>query len=105
MIQMTPEREAKILEDAIAALEPNRLQGMVNTMVGSLGKLTAALSQFSAADRAGLLDEMHLRDVMWEMAGLQILIKQWQLAWGDLTDLEVDRLEMLERKLKTKEAR
>lgn len=96
MAEMTQEREAKILQDAV------RIYGadsQIGVAIEEMSELTKALCKHRRAEREGKLDALHVRDVLFEMADVQIMLNQLRLIFGDDVEEEIYKLERLERRL------
>lgn len=87
LVEMTPEREAKILEGAI---EKFGAEAQIIKAIEELGELTVEL----ARHRNGLGSVEALRE---ELADAFIMLNQLELIFGDVTEIEVAKLERLER--------
>ena len=84
---MTQEREAAILERAISKFGPG---AQILKAVEELGELSVEL----ARDLNGLGRTEAIRE---EMADAFIMLNQLELIFGDVTEIEVAKLERLER--------
>ena len=84
--EMTQEREAAILEGAIAAFGPNH---QIAKAIEELGELTVELARFLG----GIGDQ---DDVRGELADAFVVLNQMELIFGDVTEIEVSKLEYLE---------
>ena len=85
--EMTQEREAAILEGAISHFGSD---AQIVKAIEELGELTVEL----ARHRNGLGSMAALRE---ELADAFIMLNQMELIFGDVTDIEVAKLERLER--------
>lgn len=84
---MTQEREAAILEGAISKFGPG---AQIIKAIEELGELTVELARHM--NDLGTVDA-----VREEMADAFIMLNQMELIFGDVTEIEVDKLERLER--------
>lgn len=96
MAEMTQEREAKILQDAVDVYGTD---SQIGVAIEEMSELTHALSRYQRAKREGKLDELHVRDILLEMADVQIMLNQLRLIFGDDVEEEIFKLERLERRL------
>lgn len=96
MAEMTQNREAKILQDAVRIYGA---ESQVGVAIEEMAELTHALSRVQRAEREGKLDDLHIRDVLYEMADVQIMLNQLRLIFGDDVEEEIFKLERLERRL------
>ena len=86
---MTTEREAKILEGAIAKYGSFM---QINIAIEEMSELTKALIK----DRRYCTDET-MQAVKEEMADVGIMLNQLALIYGDCSEEEIVKLERLER--------
>ena len=86
-MEMTHEREAQILETAI---EVYGERAQIIKAIEELGELTVEL----ARHRNGLGNVDALRE---ELADAFIMLNQLELIFGDVTEIEIAKLERLER--------
>lgn len=84
---MTQEREAAILEDAISYYGSD---AQIVKAIEELGELTVEL----ARHRNGLGSVEALRE---ELADAFIMLNQLELIFGDVTEVEISKLERLDR--------
>lgn len=87
---MTPEREAAILEGAI---ETFGTAAQILKAIEELGELTVEL----ARAMNNLTSTDAIRE---ELADVYIVLNQLQLIYGDVTEIEIDKLERLERMIR-----
>ena len=84
---MTQEREAEILEGAISHFGSDH---QINKAIEELGELTVELARhLNGADCTDAICE--------EMADAFIMLNQLELIFGDVTEIEITKLERLER--------
>ena len=84
---MTQEREAAILEGAISRFGTS---AQIIKAIEELGELTVELARH-------LNDLGDVNAVREEMADACIMLNQMELIFGDVTEIEVEKLERLER--------
>lgn len=84
---MTQEREAVVLEDAISYYGSD---AQITKAIEELGELTVEL----ARHRNGLGKVEALRE---ELADAFIMLNQLELIFGDVTEIEIAKLERLDR--------
>jgi NTP pyrophosphatase (non-canonical NTP hydrolase) len=89
MNQMNQEREAKILEGAIAKWGA---EAQITKAIEELGELTVELARYMN----GLGNTDAIRE---EMADAFIMLNQLELLFGDVTEVEIYKLERLEGRL------
>lgn len=85
--EMTQEREAAILEAAISYFGSD---AQILKAIEELGELTVEL----ARHRNGLGNVQALRE---ELADAFVMLNQMELIFGDVTEIEIAKLERLER--------
>lgn len=90
--EMTQEREARILEDAIEAYGAEK---QIDMMIEEMSELTKALCKYKRAQT-----DATVADVLEEMADVQIMLNQMALVFGDFNEEEIAKLERLEKRLK-----
>lgn len=88
-VEMTREREAAILEGAIAKFGA---EAQIVKAIEEMGELTVEL----ARHRNGLGKVEALRE---ELADAFIMLNQLELIFGDVTEIEIAKLERLERRI------
>lgn len=91
---MREEDRAKILQDAVSTFG---YDAQITKAIEELCELTHALCRYQNALRFGKLDELHVRDVHYEMADVQIMLDQLRLMFGDCAEEETFKLERLAR--------
>lgn len=87
--EMTHEREAAILEGAIAKFGEGT---QIVKAIEELGELTVEL----ARHRNGLGNIEALRE---ELADAFVMLNQMELIFGDVSEIEIAKLERLERRI------
>lgn len=90
-MEMTPEREARILEKAV---ETYGAGPQIDMMIEEMSELTKALCKYRRAPTGRTFD-----DVLEEMADVQIMLNQMALVFGDFNEEEIAKLERLEERL------
>lgn len=95
---MTAEREAKILEGAIAKWGPDlqtdvAIEEMCE-LIQAIAKYRRALAGFEWYDQELEPVRQHIRE---EMADVSIMLRQLELIYGGYADEEIQKLERLER--------
>lgn len=85
-VNMTNEREAKILEDAIAKFGT---QAQIAKAVEELNELAAELARH-------LNGQAKVENIREEMADAFIMLNQMEMIFGDVSDVEIRKLERLE---------
>lgn len=98
-MEMTAEREGSILE---AALNRYGATAQRRQMIEEMAELTQALCKLERTARIPDHGEAYARahvHVQEEIADVQIMLNQMQLLFGDCTDWEVRKLELLAARL------
>lgn len=85
-VNMTNEREAKILEGAIAKFGT---QAQIAKAVEELNELAAELARH-------LNGQAKVENIREEMADAFIMLNQMEMIFGDVSDVEIRKLESLE---------
>ena len=85
-VNMTNEREAKILEGAIAKFGT---QAQIAKAVEELNELAAELARH-------LNGQAKVKNIREEMADAFIMLNQMEMIFGDVSDVEICKLERLE---------
>ena len=85
-VNMTNEREAKILEGAIAKFGT---QAQIAKAVEELNELAAELASH-------LNGQAKVENIREEMADAFIMLNQMEMIFGDVSDVEIRKLERLE---------
>ena len=85
-VNMTNEREAKILEGAIAKFGT---QAQIAKAVEELNELAAELARH-------LNGQAKVENIREEMADAFIMLNQMEMIFGDVSDVEIRKLERLE---------
>lgn len=85
-VNMTNEREAKILEGAIAKFGT---QAQIAKAVEELNELAAELARH-------LNGQAKVENIREEMADAFIMLNQMEMIFGDVSDVEICKLERLE---------
>ena len=85
-MNMTNEREAKILEGAIAKFGT---QAQIAKAVEELNELAAELARH-------LNGQAKVENIREEMADAFIMLNQMEMIFGDVSDVEIRKLERLE---------
>lgn len=85
-VNMTNEREAKILEGAIAKFGT---QAQIAKAVEELNELAAELARH-------LNGQAKVENIREEMADAFIMLNQMEMIFGDVSDVEIRELERLE---------
>ena len=85
-VNMTKEREAKILEGAIAKFGT---QAQIAKAVEELNELAAELARH-------LNGQAKVENIREEMADAFIMLNQMEMIFGDVSDVEIRKLERLE---------
>ena len=85
-VNMTNEREAKILEGAIAKFGT---QAQITKAVEELNELAAELARH-------LNGQAKVENIREEMADAFIMLNQMEMIFGDVSDVEIRKLERLE---------
>ena len=85
-VNMTNEREAKILEGAIAKFGT---QAQIAKAVEDLNELAAELARH-------LNGQAKVENIREEMADAFIMLNQMEMIFGDVSDVEIRKLERLE---------
>lgn len=85
-VNMTNEREAKILEGAIAKFGA---QAQIAKAVEELNELAAELARH-------LNGQAKVENIREEMADAFIMLNQMEMIFGDVSDVEIRKLERLE---------
>ena len=85
-VNMTNEREAKILEGAIAKFGT---QAQIAKAVEELNELAAELARH-------LNGHAKVENIREEMADAFIMLNQMEMIFGDVSDVEIRKLERLE---------
>ena len=93
--EMTTEREARILENAVVCYGP---AAQIDMMIEEMSELTKALCKFKRALPGSTVD-MEIESVLEEMADVQIMLNQMALIFGDFNEWEITKLERLEERL------
>ena len=93
--KMDAQREVEIMERAIATYGETC---QVDVAIEEMSELTKALLKF----RRGGWSEcsaLYVDAIREEMADVSIMLSQLELIYGDVTDIEIEKLERLERRL------
>jgi len=85
-VNMTNEREAKILEGAIAKFGT---QAQIAKAVEELNELAAELARH-------LNGQAKVENIREEMADAFIMLNQMEMIFGDVSDVEIRKMERLE---------
>ena len=93
-MEMTPEREARILEKAV---ETYGAGPQIDMMIEEMSELTKALCKYRRAQTGRTFD-----DVLEEMADVQIMLNQMVLVFADFNEEEIAKLERLEERLENR---
>lgn len=96
--EMTAEREGAILE---AAIDRFGQDAQIDMMIEEMSKLAKALlKERRTVDGPGRMDELEACEeaIREEIADVQIMLNQMQLIFGDCTDWEIKKLELLAEK-------
>lgn len=89
-VEMTQEREAAILEGAIAKFGA---EAQIVKAIEEMGELTVELAR-------GLNEVPDCFDALKEeLADVFIMLNQLELIFGDVTEIEIAKLERLERRI------
>lgn len=90
-MEMTQEREARILE---AAVDTYGAESQIDMMIEEMSELTKALCKYKRSPDGGTVD-----NVLEEMADVQIMLNQMALIFDDCTEQEIVKLVRLESRL------
>ena len=91
---MTNDKRERILRDAVSTYGET---AQITKAIEELCELSHALCRYQNALLFGKLDELHVRDVHYEMADVQIMLDQLRLMFGDCAEEETFKLERLAR--------
>ena len=94
-VKMDAQREVSIMERAISTYGEG---AQVDVAIEEMSELTKALLKF----RRGGWNEcsaLYVDAIREEMADVSIMLSQLELIYGDVSDIEIEKLERLERRL------
>lgn len=94
-VKMDAQREVAIMERAIATYGVDK---QVDVAIEEMSELTKALLKFRRGGW-GECSASFLDAIREEMADVSIMLSQLELIYGDVSDIEIEKLERLERRL------
>lgn len=94
--RMTMDREAKILDDAVAVFGADAQTDM---MIEEMSELTKALLKMRRVRGHKENESVARMNVLEELADVGIMLSQMEMIYGDCTDWEIWKLERLEKRI------